>query len=167
MKIPEKVKIGGKTYTVKITDNISLGRVGYSAEIDYAALEIRILPCAKEKMEADFLHEVMHGIFSFLGYGEHDEKHIDELAQSLYMVIQDNPDAFNGDGKRKFEALEAAFHDGDMKIQSAIDRVDHIVTNSDLKPMLSRMREDIHNTMLDTLCVIRELIGGVVDGTEE
>jgi len=167
MKIPEKVKVGGKTYTVKITDNISLGRVGYSAEIDYAALEIRILPCAKEKMEADFLHEVMHGIFSFLGYGEHDEKHIDELAQSLYMVIQDNPDAFNGNDRRKLAALKNAFCNGEVKIQSAIDRVDHIVTNSDLKPMLSYMREDIHNTMLDTFRVISELVGGAADGTEE
>lgn len=94
MNVPEKIKIGGKTFTVEITDNISLGRAYYSAEIDYQALVIRVNPGKKEKMEADFLHELMHGIFDFLGYKDHDEKHIDELAQAMYMVIQDNPIVF-------------------------------------------------------------------------
>lgn len=47
-------------------------------------------------MEADFLHEMLHGIFDHLGYVNHDEKKIDELANALYMVIQDNPEVFEG-----------------------------------------------------------------------
>ena len=45
-------------------------------------------------MENDFIHEMLHGIYSFLGYCEHDEKKIDELASALYMVIKDNPEMF-------------------------------------------------------------------------
>ena len=94
MKIPEKIKIGGKTYAVEITNNLSLGSVNYSGEIDYSNLAIRICPSAQEKMESDFIHEMIHGIYSFLGYSEHDEKKIDELANVLYAVIKDNPEMF-------------------------------------------------------------------------
>ena len=78
----------------------------YSGEIVYPDLVIRICPSAKGKMEVDFLHEMLHGIFSHLGYVDHDEKKIDELANALYMVIQDNPQMFeridkNEGGKNK------------------------------------------------------------------
>lgn len=159
MKIPEKVKIGGKTYTVKITDNISLGRVGYSAEIDYLNLEIRIQPSAKEKMEADFLHEVMHGIFDFLGYKEHDEKHIDELAQSFYMIVQDNPEIFGDCHKPQWETVEAVLYNGDRYIQVAIDHVYNTVKTPELKSMLSEMRESIYNTNRETAYEVRKLLG--------
>ena len=46
-------------------------------------------------MEADFLHEMIHGMLDFLGYKEHDEKRVDELANVLHMVILDNPEIFN------------------------------------------------------------------------
>lgn len=94
MKIPEKVKIGGKVYRVEITDKMDLGISNVSAEILYNDLLIRVSPQAQSKMEADFLHEVIHAILDHQGYKEHDEKRVDEMAQSLYMVIQDNPEMF-------------------------------------------------------------------------
>lgn len=94
MNIVENVKIGGKVYTVEKTDKLDFGRVNCTAEIDYNELVIRVCPNAPRKMESDFLHEIIHGIFDHLGYTQHDEKHIDELAQSLYMVIVDNPEMF-------------------------------------------------------------------------
>ena len=94
MNIPKKIKIGGKVYKVEITDKLYSGTENCSAEIVYTDLVIRVTPQAQSKMEADFLHEVIHGIYSHLGYVEHDEKQIDELAQALYMVIQDNPKTF-------------------------------------------------------------------------
>lgn len=98
MKIPKTVKIGGKVYDVEITDKFNLGNVNVSAEILYNDLVIRVSPQqAPGKMEADFIHELIHGIYDFLGYRNHDEKRIDELAQALYMVIMDNPDIFEDD----------------------------------------------------------------------
>lgn len=94
MKIPEKIKIGGKVYTVEITNKMDIGINNVSAEIIYSDLVIRVSPQAQGKMEADFLHEVTHGILEHLGYKDHDEKRVDELAQALYMVIQDNPEMF-------------------------------------------------------------------------
>lgn len=94
MNIPKTVKIGGKIYDVEITDKLDLGNANCSAEICYNDLIIRVSPQKKGKMEADFLHEIIHGILFHLGYREHDEKQIDEMAHALYMVIQDNPDIF-------------------------------------------------------------------------
>ena len=93
MRIPKKVKIGGLTYKVETTERLTLG-CDYSAEILYDRLLIHISPQAKERMEADFWHEVVHGIYHRLGYREHDEKHIEELAQSIYAFIKDNPQVF-------------------------------------------------------------------------
>ena len=79
MKIPNKVKVGAKVYDVEITDKLTLGSANYSGEIIYPDLVIRICPSAKAKMEADFLHELLHGIFDHLGYTDHDEKKIDDM----------------------------------------------------------------------------------------
>lgn len=93
MNIPEKIKIGGKTYNVEITNNISLG-LDCTAEIIYSQQKIKIRPQAREKEETDLLHEMLHGIFDFYGYSEHDEELIDRLANTLHMVIQDNQTIF-------------------------------------------------------------------------
>lgn len=94
MTIPEKLKIGAKVYDVEITNKLDLGNVNYSGEISYTDLVIRICPNAQAKMEADFLHEMIHGMLDHLGYTEHDEKKVDELANVLHMVILDNPAVF-------------------------------------------------------------------------
>lgn len=167
MKIPEKIKIGGKTYAVEITDNLMLGRASYTAEVDYFNLKIRILPNAKEKMEADFLHETVHAILDFLGYREHDEKHVDEMAQALYMVIQDNPEIFGGCHKQQWEAVRDVLYEGGKKVQATIDRIDDTVKTPELKAIMAEVREANYVTNRETACKIRELIGGVVNGTEE
>lgn len=53
-----------------------------------------ICPNAQAKMEADFLHEMIYSMLDHLGYTEHDEKKVDELANVLHMVILDNPAVF-------------------------------------------------------------------------
>lgn len=94
MNIPDKIKIGGKIYKVEITDNLVLG-CDYSGECVESDLIIRIRPnMAEGQKEFVFIHEILHAIYYFLGYGKHDEKKIDELANTLHMVIQDNPNIF-------------------------------------------------------------------------
>lgn len=102
MNIPDKVKIGGSTYTVEETSDLYHGAENHSAEIITCQLVIRICPQIKSAMEVDFIHELVHGIYYFLGYNDHDEKKIEELAQALYMVIIDNPEIF-AEGKKEEE----------------------------------------------------------------
>lgn len=96
---------------VEITDKLDMGNVNYSGEICYKDLVIRICPSAKGKMEADFLHEMVHGILDHLGYTDHDEKKVDEFANALHMIIQDNPEIF----ERKNELESSLSKGGDTK----------------------------------------------------
>jgi hypothetical protein len=92
--VPEKVKIGGITYAVEKTDKLALGKVNYSGETDFIDCVIRIVPTCQQKMEADFCHEMVHGILDHLGYSDHDEKKVDEFGKALYMIFKDNPQMF-------------------------------------------------------------------------
>lgn len=94
MNIPKKLKIGGITYTVEQTKNLTLGNANYSGEIDYIECVIRIVPSNPQKMKADFVHEMVHGILDHLGYSNHDEKKVDEMAKALYMIFEGNSEMF-------------------------------------------------------------------------
>lgn len=96
MVIPNKVKIGAKTYDIERTEGMKLGIMNCSAEIDYKETVIRLSKCSETKMEADFMHEIVHAIYDNLGYTEHDEKQISELANALHAFIADNPKIFGG-----------------------------------------------------------------------
>lgn len=96
MRIPKSVKVGGKTYTVNITDNLRFGVMSNSAEVLWGELAINISNQSEDKMQHDFLHELVHCIADFMGYKEHDEQKIDALASALHMIIKDNKDIFEG-----------------------------------------------------------------------
>ena len=96
MKIPEKIKVGGVTYSIEITNNIGMG-FDYSAEIDYKACVIRVRPMAADKMERDLFHEIMRAIFDACGYTEHDEGQIDRIAVMIHAIVKDNPNIFGGE----------------------------------------------------------------------
>lgn len=93
MTIPKTVKIGGIRYRVLITENLPLGEL-YSGEIDYRDATIRIRPSAPAVMERTCLHELVHAMLHDLGYSEHEEKEVDELAGALYALIVNNPAMF-------------------------------------------------------------------------
>jgi len=95
MKIPEKVKIGGKVYTVEKTEHLYMGAQHYGGEILYTDLKINILSTMPPSVQEHFfLHELIHGIGDHLGYTDHDEKFVDSVASALHMVIVDNPEIF-------------------------------------------------------------------------
>lgn len=95
MKIPDKIKIGGKIYTVEETNDLRLGSLNCSAECDYQDLKIRLVPYTCEnKKQSDFIHEVVHAIADHLGYKDQDEQAVEAFAQALYAVIIDNPEMF-------------------------------------------------------------------------
>lgn len=96
MKIPKKIKIGGTTYKVCLTNNISAGN-NYNGEILYDDRVINIRPC--ESQELTFLHETVHGIMKMGGYYEHDEQMVEILAQGLLAVIKDNKGLFEENDK--------------------------------------------------------------------
>jgi hypothetical protein len=95
MRIPKTVKVGGFNYSVTITDNFVSGSNNCCGEIDLRAQTIKILPRETDGMNKSFIHELIHAINSFNGNYVEDEKQVDEMANALYMVIQDNPEMFH------------------------------------------------------------------------
>ena len=98
MKIPDKVKIGGITYKVEITE-MFVGGSDRQGECDPANTIIRVRPGNEDNMWLTFLHELFHAINFFRGiFGdEHDEREIESMAQALAMIISDNPGLLGGD----------------------------------------------------------------------
>lgn len=94
MNIPDKIKVGGKVYTVTVTNRLDMGP-DYSAEILYSQQEINLRPAAPEAQEASLLHELFHAMLAHLGYQEHDEKLVEGLANTLHMIAKDNPGLFS------------------------------------------------------------------------
>ena len=95
MNIPKRIKIGSKIFKVKLTDKLVLGE-NYTGECLYQNLKIHVRPhLAKSVREVTFIHEVLHAIYDNLGYSDHDEKKIEELANALHGIIVDNPDLFS------------------------------------------------------------------------
>ena len=93
MKIPEKIKIGGKTYTAEITDKMDLGINNVSAEILYGDLIIRVSPQATAKWKRISSTKWSMRFISASATAT-TTKNVDELANALHSVIVDNPDVF-------------------------------------------------------------------------
>lgn len=98
--MPYKIKIGGKTYTVEINENLYLGRANNVAEILTDDAIIRISPHSPERQFEYFIHELVHGVAYFMGLNNHDEQKIEQIAQAVYMVINDNPEIFEKEGNK-------------------------------------------------------------------
>ena len=104
MYIPDKIKIGARTYRVIIIDPDTETIFDRSADgnllgqIDHIGLTIKLLCTqAREQMAQSLLHEIVHGIAYDMGYnGDHNEREIDLLASELHRLIQDNPALFTG-----------------------------------------------------------------------
>ncbi|OPY26904.1 MAG: hypothetical protein A4E27_00645 [Methanobacterium sp. PtaU1.Bin242] len=78
MKIPEKITIGGVTYNITFSENIG-GNENQTGDIDFHNAQIWISKDTdKDVQKLTFYHEVVHGIFMALGYGNDDKITIDE-----------------------------------------------------------------------------------------
>jgi hypothetical protein len=95
MKIPEKVKIGGKEYVVLEVYKNSLGD-GKVAEVNFKNLTIEIdEACHPLFKEESLIHEILHTLFVFLNFDFDDEEDIVErLSEGIHMLIKDNPEMF-------------------------------------------------------------------------
>lgn len=96
MRIPEKVKVGGKAYTVvqghQFTDEgYQLGRVCHGTLrilLNDKAENGELL--ARATLEETFLHELVHCVDYVYNACSLSESATDSLGQGLYQVLNDN-----------------------------------------------------------------------------
>ena len=97
--IPEKIKIGGIVYSVRVSsETLVLDGKECSGIIDYDNAIIKINNNRSEqKMLQTFWHEVFHGIIrerNFCPKDVDEETLVDEMAIALHQIIIDNPNLF-------------------------------------------------------------------------
>lgn len=91
MHIPNRIKIGGLTYTVKQVEKVSRD----DNEAGLIVTEDQSIELRKGKpdfMHITLLHEIIHGINMEL-----PEVEVEFFAQALYQVIKDNPKMFENE----------------------------------------------------------------------
>lgn len=85
MKIPNKINIVGKTYSIKLVEKVDDSKSW--GNLTYSANEIRILKSLDYQNKCEtLLHEIMHAIFDVAGI-KHNEKHIESIGRLLFQVI--------------------------------------------------------------------------------
>ena len=100
MKIPKVVRVGGVDYDVELAHSLDkFGELHGLITLDENLIEIRRCG-SKDFMVQTFMHELLHAIQYHIGAEFSDkelenERIIDAVAKSLYMVMQDNPGIFD------------------------------------------------------------------------
>ena len=93
MKIPDKVKIGGIIYSIKLISGKvenDLHERNYIGRIDHEQCTITVdKDINEQRMVNSLLHEIAHGI-EYLYQIEISEKDIDRFANGFYQVLKDN-----------------------------------------------------------------------------
>ena len=98
MSLPKSVQIGHRVYDIKIKSGIKHEEYGsVDGWISIKECEIYIekeLPLYRKK--STLVHEIMHGIFDFLGEREvsergDDERRTEAMTNMLILLFKDNP----------------------------------------------------------------------------
>lgn len=91
MKIPNKLKIGGHTYRVILTDDPNLLSNDALASIDTSHAVIYIEKGADPTIQASSLiHEIFHALNSTFGDNDMGHALIDSLSEQFYQVLSEN-----------------------------------------------------------------------------
>lgn len=86
MEIPQKIKIGGHTYTIIVTDDKNIVDEDSYGNRDDSKMEIALSKKVfHSQQEETLLHEILHCINNELS-----EVTIQNIAQGLYQVLKDN-----------------------------------------------------------------------------
>lgn len=88
MKIPNKLKIGGHVFDIKMVDMKSKNMLG---ECDSTENTISIDKDAKQSQkESTLIHEVFHAINTTIGDSTFGHIVLDSWAEQFYQVLKDN-----------------------------------------------------------------------------
>ena len=100
MKLPEKIRIAGVDYDVKMVNYLNNGVNLAYGHIDFVKNTISLSatePMSVGSTGITLLHEILHGVLQHYGTAvtlENEENVIDVFAKGLYQVIRDNKEFF-------------------------------------------------------------------------
>ena len=109
MPIPNKVKVGWKTYDVILADPTLNGGDELYGQIDYDRCTITLRAAASpDQQRATLVHELLHAVSNMYGL-DLNEKLVTDLANALYCVYKDNSSCTKKDYKTLGESPHGPF----------------------------------------------------------
>lgn len=94
MKIPKRIKILYKNYTIEYADNLHDDGEDLYGQIQYLPERILLNSAASEEQhKATLIHEVLHGMDELHNIGL-EENQVKKLGVAFYMLIKNNPEMF-------------------------------------------------------------------------
>lgn len=94
MKIPGKIKVLYKEYTVEETVNLHDNGGDLYGQIHYLPEKIFLnVDAREEQKKSTLLHELIHAMDEIYSIGL-KEKQVKKLGNALYMLQKDNPELF-------------------------------------------------------------------------
>lgn len=94
MKIPGKIKVLYKEYTVEETANLHDNGGDLYGQIHYLPEKIFLNVDAKEEQKkSTLLHELIHAMDEIYSIGLKEEQ-VEKLGNAFYMLQKDNPELF-------------------------------------------------------------------------
>lgn len=92
-KLPKKIKIGSRIYTIKFKKRLlaSDGVTRLAGQVNHSSRVIKIDPRRHDDAKRDtLLHEVIHACCDLVEL-DHDEKFVDAFAGAFSAALNDNP----------------------------------------------------------------------------
>ena len=170
MPIPNKVKVGWKTYDVILADPTLNGGDELYGQIDYDRCTITLRATASpDQQRATLVHELLHAVSNMYGL-DLDEKLVTNLANALYCIYKDNPShedadktAHSGGRAPADPEITGTVEADSPKITGGIEWLFDTCGEAD-KPVKARIR-DIRRSSGDIKCIdADELVIFVHDG---
>ncbi|MFL0165608.1 hypothetical protein [Candidatus Clostridium helianthi] len=99
MNIPDKVKIGNINYEIVKTQNELIFEdepVDGTISFEESKIELNTSNKSKQYIEETFIHEMVHGIFNYMGINQ-SEKLVDKVTKGFHQLVIDNPGIFEKD----------------------------------------------------------------------
>lgn len=96
MNIPDKVKIGNINYEIVKTQNELIFEdepVDGTISFEESKIELNTSNKSEQYIEETFIHEMVHGIFNYMGINQ-SEKLVDKVTKGFHQLVIDNPGIF-------------------------------------------------------------------------
>jgi len=96
MKIPKKLKIGGRVINVVFDKELTnredvTGSAHYRYEKMFIQPSVEGKPRSEDDIAITFVHELLHFIATYIAEKKlHEEKCLTRLSEALYQVLKDN-----------------------------------------------------------------------------
>ena len=157
MKIPKKIKIGGRTFKVKLLNQVMFKGEEVGGVISFFDGTIEVTKRKSEDHNKQvFLHEIVHDIFEVIGM-EQNEDNVDGIAHFLLQVIPQ----IEGKNTASIKRLMIAGKTYEVRL---VNEVDECNNEGEISYINSTIKIKNHGSEEHKMqCFLHEIVHGIFD----